>query len=72
MIVKVEMTEEEAREFFKFREDKNRAKRFQDNLSVLASSARNALAPDPNNPGKYIIIDQDHADDLFAMAEAIA
>lgn len=71
MKIKMEMSEEEMCDFLQYRRDKANRKNLRDSLEIMASSALNAIAPDPDCPGKYRIADQDHADDLYNMAESI-
>lgn len=69
MIIKMEMTEEEAREFLEFRKNRDKYRNLQCRLNILCQRIKDALAPVRGEPGQYVIVDQDHADDLWNSAQ---
>lgn len=68
MLVKVEMSEEEMRDFLQYRKEKGSRQAARNSLKIMAQSVMYAIEPDPNEKGKYIIADHDHAEDLMEMA----
>lgn len=72
MTVTVTMSAEEFAEFLEFQKDKKvnvkRINRLEGNVQMMKKEILWAIAPDGKKPGKYIISDHDHADDLWVMA----
>lgn len=68
MLVKVEMSEEEMRDFLQYRKEKESRQAARNSLKIMAQSVLYAIEPNPNEKGKYIIADHDHAEDLMEMA----
>lgn len=69
MIVKIEMTEEEAREFLEYRKNRDKYRTLQSRLNIICQRIKDALAPVRGEPGQYEIADQDYADDLWNTAQ---
>lgn len=69
MIVKMEMTEAEAAEYLEYRRNRDKYRTLQSRLNILCQRIKDALAPVHGEPGQYVIVDQDHADDLWNTAQ---
>lgn len=65
MIIKVEMTEAEAADFLEFRRNGGKYKTLESRVKILCQRVQDAIAPIEGDPGKYAVVDQDHADDLW-------
>ena len=72
MIIHVEMTEEEMNDFLQYRREKGTRQSMKNSLKIMAQSVLFAIEPDPENKGKFIIADHDHAEDLLEMAGMFA
>ena len=68
MKIHVEMTEAEMQDFLQYRKEKGNRQAEKNRLKIMSQSVLFAIEPDPNEKGKFIIADHDHAEDLLEMA----
>lgn len=72
MKIHVEMTSEEFLEFTQWQKDKakydNKIEQVRRKGDAFSNKVLNAIEPDPKKEGKYKIVDQEHAGDLYEMA----
>ena len=66
MVIHVEMTEEEMRDFLQYRREKVNRRAVQSRLQELAEKVILAIGSDVD--AGFVIIDQDHAEDMMEMA----
>lgn len=66
MKIHVEMTEEEMQDFLQYRREKANRRAVQNRLQELAKKVIWAIGADVD--AGFVIIDQDHAEDLMEMA----
>lgn len=68
MKMTLELEEKEAMDFLQYRKEKGSRQAEKNRLKIMSQSVLFAIEPDPNEKGKYIIADHDHAEDLLEMA----
>lgn len=68
----LELEEEELMDFLQYRKEKLTRQAAKNRLKSMSQSVMWAIEPDPQQKGKFMIADHDHAEDLLEMASMFA